>query len=241
MLSAFKAAALPGRQAIQLRSQQVQITESFELPCPPTDVWPILHDITLLVDCLPGASLDGPIEAGMTPLRFEVKLGPIVAAFVGKGQASFDEARSTGRFEGTAIDRRTSSRVKGCAEFALGACAAGSSIEVNVDYALSGALAQFSRAGIVRELAALLTEQFAFNLSQRLQPQHTLQTLTPAMQVGDDDAACASAQPAALADPTAPAPVALAFQAAAPLSMGVLLRKLLRARWMRFVGWLRTR
>jgi carbon monoxide dehydrogenase subunit G len=229
--------------SIELRSQQVQITESFELPCLPSEVWPVLHDITLLVDCLPGASLDGPVEAGMTPLRFEVKLGPIVANFVGKGQASFDEARSTGRFEGTAVDRRTSSRVKGWAEFALSACAGGSSIEVNVDYALSGALAQFSRAGIVRELAALLTEQFASNLSARLQPQPVSQTLTPATQVGDGDVASASAQPAALAGPaaSASAPVSPAFRAAAPLSAGLLLRKLLRARWMRFVGWLRTR
>jgi len=225
----------------------VQITESFELPCPPSEVWPVLHDITLLVDCLPGASLDGPVEAGLTPLRFEVKLGPIVATFVGKGQASFDEACCKGRFEGTAIDRRTSSRVKGCAEFALTACAGGSSIEVNVDYALSGALAQFSRAGIVRELAALLTEQFASNLSERLQPQPVVQTRGAASQVGEGDAAPASTQPfalaeqATLAEPSASAPVAPAFRAAAPLSVGLLLRKLLRARWMRFIGWLGAR
>jgi len=219
----------------------VQITESFELPCPPSEVWPVLHDITLLVDCLPGASLDGPVEAGMTPLRFEVKLGPIVANFVGKGQASFDETRCAGRFEGTAIDRRTSSRVKGWAEFTLSACAGGSLVEVNVDYALSGALAQFSRAGIVRELAGLLTEQFASNLSARLQPQPLLQTLTPATQVGDGDAAYAEAQALTLAQPVASAPVPPAFRAAAPLSVGLLLRKLLRARWMRFVGWLGAR
>lgn len=205
----------------------MQITQSFELPCPPSEVWPVLHDITLLVDCLPGASLDGPVELGVTPLRFKVKLGPIAAAFVGTGQASFDDERCTGRFEGTAIDRRTSSHVKGVAEFALTACAAGSSVEVNVDYALSGSLAQFSRAGIVRELAALLTEQFAFNLSQRLQSQAVSETLIGSTQTGDDTLASGTS--------------AAVLGQSAPLSVGVLLRRMLSARWARFVGLLRLR
>jgi uncharacterized protein len=197
----------------------VQITQSFELPCPPSEAWPVLHDITLLVDCLPGASLNGPLEADKTPLCFEVKLGPIAAVFLGTGQVSFDEERYTVRFEGTAADRRTSSRVKGGAEFALSACDGGSSIEVNVDYALSGTLAQFSRAGIVRELAALLTEQFASNLSQRLQPQ-----LAPHIQM-----------PSAQTDDRTPAPIS-----SAPLSAGFLLRKMLKARWVRLVERLRS-
>ncbi len=214
----------------------MQITESFELPCLPPDVWPVLHDITLLVDCLPGASLDGPVEAGMTPLRFEVKLGPIVATFVGKGQASFDEAHSTGRFEGTAIDRRTSSRVKGSAAFALSVGARGSSIEVNVDYALSGALAHQScrnraRTGSAADRAICVQSQRTSATSASIADA----TPTPALQVGGGDVACAVAQP------VASAPVSPVMRAAAPLSVGLLLRKLLRARWMRFVGWLRTR
>jgi carbon-monoxide dehydrogenase small subunit len=41
-------------------------------------------------------------------------------------------------------------------------------VELQVGYTLKGALAQFSRPGLVRELAARITAQFAANLEARL-------------------------------------------------------------------------
>ena len=42
----------------------MQIEQRFELPVPPAAAWPAFHDIALLVECLPGASLTGPVEGG---------------------------------------------------------------------------------------------------------------------------------------------------------------------------------
>ncbi len=189
----------------------MELEQRFELPVPPAAAWPAFRNIELLIDCLPGAALTGDAVDGELPMRFDVKLGPIAANFVGSGRASFDEAAQTGRFDGAAVDRKTSSRVKGAANFAVGAGGAGTLVTVNVDFALSGALAQFSRGGIVRELANALSAQFASNLGARL-------TL------------------AAAAEPPGPAatePVAPQSAAFVPLDGGALVWRALR-------NWLRT-
>lgn len=146
----------------------MQLEQSFTLPLPPAQVWPAFKNVELLVECLPGASLTGPAVDGELPLRFDIKLGPIAAGFIGAGRVSFDDAGQAGRFEGQAADKRTNSRVRGAASFALQPHEAGTRVEVAVDYTLTGSLAQFSRSAIVRELASALTAQFASNLAARL-------------------------------------------------------------------------
>jgi uncharacterized protein len=189
----------------------VQLEQSFDLPASPALAWPAFKNVELLVGCLPGAALTGPATDGELPLRFDVKLGPIAAGFVGSGRVSLDDAAQGGRFEGTAIDRRTNSRVKGAADFKLAAEGAGTRVSVLVDYSLTGALAQFSRGAIVRELASALTAQFAANLSQRVQV----------------------AAPAPATSPAAP-PAA----ATAPLDARALLMVVLKSRWHRLLNWL---
>lgn len=198
----------------------MQIEQRFALPVLPAMAWPAFHDIALLVECLPGASLTGPVADGEVPLRFDVKLGPIAAGFVGAGKVTYDEAALSGRFEGAAADRRTNSRVKGAATFSLAQGEGGTLATVLVDYTLSGMLAQFGRAGIVRELASALTAQFAANLEGRLA------ALLPANE--------APASPQGAAQDLPPvAPVAGPSVSAAPLGLGALLLQVLRVRWAR--------
>lgn len=189
----------------------MELEQRFELPASPAVAWPAFKDVERLVSCLPGASLTGPAVEGEWPLRFDVKLGPIAAAFAGSGRVVFDEDTRSGRFEGQAADRRTQSRVKGAAAFALAPGGAGTVVSVQVDYALTGSLAQFSRGGIVRELANALTAQFAENLAGRLA------TATPA-----GDTALSAASPSA-----APS--------SAPLSAFGLIVRALKARWQQLV------
>lgn len=191
----------------------MQLEQSFELPGTPAETWAAFKNIEMLVACLPGASLTGPPLDGEMPLRFDVKLGPISAAFAGSGKVTFDDSSERGRFEGAAADKRTGSRVKGVAEFSVLPLEERSLVEVNVDYSLSGSLAQFSRGGIVRELAAALTKQFADNLSKRLH--------------GPADGADATAS---ADDPTAKARAAAPN---APLSGTALVGQAIKAKWKR--------
>lgn len=200
----------------------MQLEQGFDLPLAPAASWAAFGDIALLVECLPGASLTGPAVDGEVPMRFDVKLGPIAAAFVGAGRLSLDEAARAGRFEGAASDRRTNSRVKGSAAFSILPTDNGSRVTVMVDYALTGALAQFNRGGIVRELAAALTAQFADNLSRRLQA---------------DAAAASTAATATTEMPATQTPPSTPPDAPAPVSLDgwSLLRQVLKARWSRWL------
>ncbi|MNR83587.1 Carbon monoxide dehydrogenase subunit G (CoxG) [compost metagenome] len=150
----------------------MQLEQSFHIAAPLETVWHAFHDIELLVDCLPGASINSAAtatEEGAIPLLFKVKLGPIAASFAGQGRLNLDEALRTGAIIGTAVDARSNSRVKGEASFLVSAAPdGGTNVQVKVDHSITGSLAQFSREGIVRALAEQLTKQFAENLQARL-------------------------------------------------------------------------
>jgi uncharacterized protein len=145
----------------------VQLEESFDLPVSRDAAWEAFRDVAMLVSCLPGAALEGAADAEPLDIVFSVKLGPISASFAGQGSVVYNEDCS-GSFSGGGADRKTHSRVKGEAKFSLHETGEGTRVQVVVDYALSGALAQFGRPGIVKEMAANLTQQFAANLKAKL-------------------------------------------------------------------------
>jgi carbon monoxide dehydrogenase subunit G len=145
----------------------VQFEETFELAFPRELVWTAFQDIPLLVSCLPGASVQGDYSVDRLQLIFAVKLGPIAARFAGEGSVDYRED-CTGILTGSATDRATGSRVRGSAAFVLEPVADATRVGLLIDYALSGMLAQVGRPGIVRELAAGLTRQFAANLRARI-------------------------------------------------------------------------
>jgi carbon monoxide dehydrogenase subunit G len=160
------------------------LEQRFALTAPVATVWSAFHDVNLLVECLPGASLNpaGAEDAEGIPLLFKVKLGPIAAGFAGRGQISFDEPAKSGSFSGAAVDAKTNSRVKGVARFVTAAAdddTGATQVTLTVDYSITGTLAQFSREGIVRALAEQLTRQFADNLQARL-PQGEMAAPAPA-------------------------------------------------------------
>ena len=186
----------------------MQVEQGFALAAPVDPVWAAFHDIALLVDCLPGASIDPagtPADAQSVPLLFKVKLGPIAAAFAGQGRIALDESARTGSFAGSAVDTRTSSRIKGEARFSVqpdAADAQSTRVSLTVDFTITGALAQFSREGIVRALADQLSRQFAEQLQARLPQAAPAAATTPE---GDAEGATGATDMAPLSPAAAPA------------------------------------
>ncbi|PYE21624.1 SRPBCC family protein [Paraburkholderia silvatlantica] len=227
----------------------MEIEQGFTVPYPRDIVWARFHDTPGIVECLPGASLTAPVENGLLKLAITVKLGPIVASFAGDGEMTLDDAGHRGSITGTGLDRKSSSRVKGVASFALAKVSAGETrVDVKVDYAISGSLAQFSRGGIVKELATRMTEAFAANLKAKLDEagaaQIRVDAPAEAVPVEPEDVATqpvvrtteVPAQPAQAAQdaPAAPRRAATRAQPAnAPLDVGQLFWKLL---WSRLRG-----
>lgn len=143
----------------------MQFTQTFDLPFPRAAVWAAMQDLESVTRCMPGASLEGPPVNGKLRGAIAIKLGPMGASFGGDGNVAMDADTHTGSISGSGTDRKSGSRAKGTASFAVTEPSPGiTTVTVEVEYQLAGALAQFSRGGIVQELASRLTATFAENL-----------------------------------------------------------------------------
>ena len=144
--------------------------DHFMVPYPPNRVFEMLGDVRQVAACLPGASLT--VEP--TPERVEgtirVKLGPISADFRGAARIERDLERLSGRIVGMGRDQRSRSSTQGEIRYHLVAVEQGAAtrVELSIGYSLKGMLAQIARDGLVRDLAARLTADFARNLDRHL-------------------------------------------------------------------------
>lgn len=170
---------MPGERAT------VQLEQEFEIPSGADRVWHWFHDIEAVVACLPGASLQAPPDDGRLRLAMVVKLGPIVANFVGDGAVTFNDATRSGTVSGAAADKKSGSRIKGQVAFVVSerpesptSMTPTTHVALTIGYAMGGTLAQFSREGIVRDLAQRMTDAFALNLRRKLE---LADAITPAV------------------------------------------------------------
>jgi carbon-monoxide dehydrogenase small subunit len=133
-------------------------------------VWRFMEDVERVAACMPGAALTEPVRDGHIAGRIAVKLGPMSASFAGAGTMALDQAAYRGVIEGSGRDRRSATRARGRVAYRLLEEAGGAAtrVEVEVAFALAGPLAQFSRGGIVSDLAGRLSAAFAENLQARL-------------------------------------------------------------------------
>lgn len=206
----------------------MEIQQSFTVPFAPALVWRCFQDIEGIVACLPGAALTAPPENGQLKLSMTVKLGPIVAAFAGDGSMALDDSLMQGSLTGSGNDRKSGSRVKGEAAFSMHAAGDGAArVDVKVDYAITGNLAQFSRGGIVRELAERLTSAFSDNLRKKLEAENP-QAAAAALPEGPTQAPQAT--------DTEPATPAAPRATSAPLDLGGLFWPMLLRRIKRLFG-----
>jgi aerobic carbon-monoxide dehydrogenase small subunit len=144
--------------------------DHFTVACPPGAVFDMFGDVTQIAACLPGASLIGE----PTPERVEgvirVKLGPIAANFHGAARIERNSGNLSGRIVGAGSDQRSRSSTQGEIRYRLVPIERGTAtrVELSIGYSLRGMLAQIAREGLVRDLAARLTVEFARNLERQL-------------------------------------------------------------------------
>lgn len=147
-----------------------RLSQSFMVAHPRERVWRTMSDIEKVATCMPGVSLDGPVQDGKLAGRITVKLGPMTPSFTGEGDVAIHDAEYRGEVEGSGRDRTSSSRVRGRVEYRLEEAEGGGATHVHVElaYALTGPLAQFGRSALVRDLAQRMAAAFAGNLEARL-------------------------------------------------------------------------
>jgi aerobic carbon-monoxide dehydrogenase small subunit len=144
--------------------------DHFIVAYPPDKVFDMLGDVAQVAACLPGTSL----TSAPTPERVEgmirVKLGPISADFRGAARIERVVENLSGRIVGMGSDQRSRSSTQGEIRYHLVPIEQGAAtrVELSIGYSLKGMLAQVARDGLVRDLAARLTADFARNLDRHL-------------------------------------------------------------------------
>jgi carbon-monoxide dehydrogenase small subunit len=163
-------ASLAAEMAVTRPKSQTLLRQSFTVDHPRERVFTFFAQLDDVVACMPGAALTEAPRDGHVRGRLRIKLGPIASDFVGAARVERDPAHHRGAIRGSGRDSRTGSAASGEVRYVLIEEKAGAAtrVDVEVGYALTGALAQFSRSGIVNDLAERLTTAFARNLEARL-------------------------------------------------------------------------
>jgi uncharacterized protein len=148
----------------------MEIDKTFEVAYAPELVWNALADVHLVAECLPGASIIGDLGRDRYKGRFSVKLGPLAAAFEGEVAVERRPEERAGTVSGKGIDKGSSSRASGTLRYRVDSADVPDRARVDVvcELALAGALAQFGKAAVIREIANRITSEFARNVEARL-------------------------------------------------------------------------
>jgi len=179
----------------------VEFDNSFEVPLPPAEAWPVLMDIKRIAPCMPGAELTEVVDDKTYKGKIGVRLGPVALTFA--GTVTFEEIDNTNhraRVKAQGTDAKGRGGANATASFRLEPVASGSKVLVHTDLALSGSVAQYGRGvGMIQATAAQIINQFAGNLKGQL-------AAVPAAAVPDAGAPAAPAS-AASAPPPAAKPI----------------------------------
>ncbi|MDB5727121.1 MAG: carbon monoxide dehydrogenase, partial [Noviherbaspirillum sp.] len=127
-----------------------------------------MGDVQALACCLPGPEVhesDGKTVKG----RIVIKFGPISAAFNGSASLERDDASRIGTLRGAGTDTISNSRAKGDVGYKVVEAGPGRTrVDITLDHMLQGALAQFSRSGLVRDFVTRMIADFGRNLDARM-------------------------------------------------------------------------
>jgi uncharacterized protein len=147
----------------------VKLEQSFDIAQPRGKVWLAFANVKATASCIPGADITDVADANHAQGTFRVQMGPIKAAFDAEAELSRDDATHSGTIVASGKDNKTANRFKSTVTYKVVELAPDRTrVDLEVDYTLSGPLAQFGRSGIVKEIAANISKLFAHNLEAQL-------------------------------------------------------------------------
>ena len=184
----------------------MEFDNSFEVPLPPDQAWPVLMDIRGIAPCMPGAELTDVVDDKTYKGKIAVRLGPVALTFAGTVKfEQIDDANHTARVKAQGNDAKGRGAAQAAATFRLEPSAAGSIVKVHTDLTLSGAVAQYGRGvGMIQATAAALMNQFAAALKKQLAER---QPVVPSPSISPAVASIPTPAPAPLASPPPAKPI----------------------------------
>ena len=144
--------------------------QAFTVGRPPQEVFAAFGRIREIAECIPGAVIDGEPAPDRVEGGIRVRFGPISPVFRGAALIERDEEKLGGRILGAGADAGDRSMMQGDIRYRVvaGEKPGTARVELSIGYALKGALAQFSRPSLVRNLAGRMIADFSRNLEDRL-------------------------------------------------------------------------
>src|ERR1700752_1118139 len=153
----------------------MEFDNSFEVPLPPEQAWPVLMDIQRIAPCMPGAQLTEVVDPTTYKGNIGGRLGPVALPFAGLVKfEEIDNANRTARVKAQGTDAKGRGGANAAASFRMEPAGPGSKRPVHTPLKLSGAVAQYGRGvGMIQATAAQLMKQFADNLRKQLAASST--------------------------------------------------------------------
>jgi carbon-monoxide dehydrogenase small subunit len=172
--------SLTAEQWIAVETQGVELVQSIEVAHSREETWRFFSDLDAVTRCIPGARLTAAPQNGRAQGQMHVKLGPIVSAFAGYLEVERQDAAFRGVVRGAGSDSKSATNARGIIVYTIKPLSERSSqVDITVKFLLTGALAQFSRSGLVKDVADHITRLFARNLEASMsgtrdgaQPDH---------------------------------------------------------------------
>jgi uncharacterized protein len=197
----------------------VELVERFVVPAGVDRVWQLFDDVPEVVTCMPGAEVTEQVDERTYKARLAIAVGPIRPTFEVRATVERDDAVREGRIQVHAVDRRGGSQARAQIVYKLVADGDGTAVDLVQNVTLSGPLAQFGRTGVIEDVNAQLTRQFAECLAGKL---------------GEPSPADGGAEPESSSEPIAPAsPEPSSEIRILPLVGRTLLARILRALHLR--------
>ncbi|HZO97219.1 MAG TPA: SRPBCC family protein [Gaiellaceae bacterium] len=150
----------------------MRLENGFEVDASPDRAWALLNDVPRVIPCMPGAELVETVDENTWKGRVHVKLGPVALQFDTDVVREAEDAAAR-RVVLTAKARELRGRGSAQAriESSLSAVDGRTRVAIETELTLQGTVAQYGR-GIVPDVAAQLTREFAANLAALLDADH---------------------------------------------------------------------
>jgi hypothetical protein len=144
----------------------MKFDNTFTVPVPPAEAWPLLLDVPTIAPCLPGAEITEVLGERKYRGRAKVKIGPVLLTFNGEAEiVAVDDKAMTAKVVGRGDDEKGRGSASANVDFSLAPDAAGARVNVSTELNLVGSVAQYGRgAGLMNSIANQLVGQFAKNL-----------------------------------------------------------------------------
>jgi uncharacterized protein len=144
----------------------MRFENSFEVPVPPEEAWPILLDIERIVPCMPGTELVEKIDENTYRGKMSVALGPMRLAMNGIAEfVNIDPEQKTVSVKASGTDSKGKGGVSALADMHLKESEMGSIVEIVTNLNLSGSIAQYGRGvGLIKGVADQMIQEFTARL-----------------------------------------------------------------------------